>query len=113
LFFPPAKLEKFHDDPNDNPAIKQLRLALRSMLAGYNLPVCEWENYLHHFFNELDSDGSKDLDIVEFEKMLLSMDIILMPEKIRSAFDTVDTNKSETISYNELFNVIFPSFQKL
>lgn len=111
LFFPKSDEKKLEEKNDDIPAINDLRSALRSMLAGYNVPVCEWENYLHHFFNELDSDNSNELDIEEFKAMLMSMDIILLPDLLRNVFDAVDYNRDGTISYNEIFNVIFPSYK--
>ena len=109
LFFPKEHHKKYEDNSDDIPAIKELRNALRSMLASYNVPVCDWENYLHNFFDELDSDHSKELNIEQFDAMLKSMDITLSSDLLRKAFETVDFDGDGTISYNELFYIIFPS----
>jgi Ca2+-binding EF-hand superfamily protein len=107
IFFPDDK-KSVELDTGDLPATKELRTALQTMLQAENIPMYDWENYLHASFDNYDADKSGLIDLEEFEAMLLSLGIILTADMIVQFFNSVDQRHHGNISYDDFFGIIFP-----
>ena len=108
LFFPAAEKDDAPKLSNDIPAIIELRASMHKMLEDAKIPVFNWEEYIHTAFNKYDTDGSEEIDEVEFGAMLTSLDVRVTTKVLREVFSTIDLCQDGSISYDDFFAFIFP-----
>jgi len=63
--------------------------------------IDQWKLDVRKIFDQLDSDGSGELDEVEFRTALKMMDIVLPIPVITFVFEAIDLDKSDEISFDE------------
>lgn len=107
LFYPRSKPED-EEEKSDLPALRDLRAALHKMLASADIPVYNWETYLHDAFNNFDTDKSLSIDIVEFEAMLSSLNVQVTSQVLMDVFNTIDICRDQSICYEDFFAFLFP-----
>ena len=122
LFFPKSKIYQMkdknkdnNDDDNDDnnvsndiPAVNQLRKSLHQMLSDENIPVFDWDSFLHSAFDKYDTDQSGQLDIDEFNDMLISLKVEISEESVLNVFNEFDSEEDGLVSFNEFFSFFFP-----
>ena len=59
-------------------------------------------------FDELDTDGSGELDWAEFKVMLEMLSIRLPVQKMRFLFESLDHDRAGTVSFDEMCKALFP-----
>ena len=107
LFYPRSKPED-EEEKSDLPALRDLRAALHKMLANADIPVYNWETYLHEAFNNFDTDKSLSIDVVEFEAMLSSLHVHVTSKVLMDVFNTIDICRDRSICYEDFFAFLFP-----
>ncbi len=64
-------------------------------------------------FDEVDEDGSGEIEFAEFKRMLEAFHVFTPIGKTRNLFNHFDTNGTGSISYQEFVCVIFPEITEL
>jgi voltage-gated potassium channel len=81
-----------------------LQIKIGELLALRNISVHEFK----YVFDELDEDGSGELDWGEFKNALETLNIQLPVHKVRGLFETLDEDRQGTVGYDELCKALFP-----
>jgi len=106
LFSPEEEVK----EDGDLPAVKTLRLCLQKLLMEKGLPIKDWEDFVKSEYDKYDTDGSGNIDKEEFYGMLEGLGIFLDSEEEKEALlNAVDKDKSGVITFDEMWNIVFPS----
>jgi len=95
------------DEDTSTTPIVALREALRTLLLSTQLPLKDWEGYIHGIFRQYDADGSGEISRDEFFAMLEHLNIEVPLAERDELFQEVDKDNSGSTSFDEFFRVCF------
>jgi Ca2+-binding EF-hand superfamily protein len=85
--------------------IKELRDKITCRTRGSNFTQQE---LLEAVFQEIDSDGSGEINKKEFQEMLVKLEMCYSGKKFDSLYNAIDRNNDGSLSINELNHILFP-----
>ena len=89
--------------------IQDLRSRIIQRTAGRGLQQRE---LLESVFNEIDTDGSGEINRTEFKSLLVQMDIGYSGNKFSKLYGAIDRNADGSLSLAELYHLLFPDDAK-
>jgi hypothetical protein len=81
-----------------------LEMRVQDVLVKRGISVHDFK----FLFDELDKDGSGELDWSEFKEALQKLSIRLPVQKSRSLFESLDEDRQGSVSYDEMAKALFP-----
>ena len=97
---------------NESRAISDLRFRVRGNLHKGNIPPQQWIKFVHNLFKRYDTDENGYLNKAEFRILLQDVDIFLGNATYTLVWKLIDSDQSNSISWDELYLLLFPELKR-